>query len=274
MRIVTAMAALSALILSACSGTTTLPAPPESRAIDTPGMEAYVTNHNGFTRARATLATDAADKLVLQAFDTTGKHAGYANLFGATALPPSVQIEVIAQMDGDRPTRILRMTADQAPFDNLDARNALIAGPDSTQTYHFRGDATVYASINGGPLLTGYSRKDTNLQVDFARESVNLQLRTGVNTASGSELRSEIIANDLPFDIVGGTYGGPITIRIWAPDSADIYEASGQLRANITADNEALRNYRETMTTSGLFTADGKQVSAQGVFWGTHPNAR
>lgn len=269
MRIAMLIAGLATMTLAACGGGSV---PPDTT------LESYVTDHNQFTRSRLNRSTEAlhaADTAILRAFDTVGSHAGYANLFADADIPDRIEIEVIAQVAANgRPTRILRITADQSPFTNDDGKGNLVAGPDSTESYHYRGDATIYAQIDGGALMVARSIKQTNIEINFATGAIDLNLRTGEDITAGSAFRSELTGTNLTLDRQTGQYGGDVSLRIWSNNSPDIYTATGQLRAGIGATALELKDHLETSSTSGVFTASGDRITADGLFWAVHPNAR
>ena len=103
-------------------------APAAGKDIDTPAFETYSTDHNGYSRVRLQTATDARDNAILGQFDDANPDSpsGYRNLIAQTEarFVKNMTIEVIAEVSGsgddEKIERILRLTADQAPFDNVD----------------------------------------------------------------------------------------------------------------------------------------------------------
>lgn len=265
------LGAVFGLLLSGCSGSGPVAEPPVGTAIETPGIEGYVTNHNGYTRAVTDLTTTRADAAVLRQFDTTGSGPeGYRSIISniEQRYRDNMSIEVIAEIaDGsDQVTRILRITADQAPFDNLDNANQPVA----SGQYFFRGVAEVYAVVDGGALQRGVGELQ-NMIVDFDTQTVSIDLRTPL--AGDSQIETEISVTGVPLNIVNGTFGGEITMtsRLTAED---VLTSTGYLRGNLAGSEQALRDHLESLTTSGVFQvgSDSDRLQATGVFWGGHPN--
>ncbi len=251
---------------------------PEGVDVTTPAFENYARSDNGFNRIRRNYA-DAGDAAVLAQFEDAdpADPAGYRNLIALSdaAYDGKVIIEVIGQVDNsgttEQVTRLLRLTADQTPFLNV-KRDALIV---ATGKYYLRGQNFVWVSINGDPIRSGSDSDGlVNLVLDFDAQTADISLRTGVTATS--DIRTEISANGLPFNITTGAYGGDVTIQVSDPDSSAIFAIDGSLRGNIggTPDYAAGAH---GMTTSGLYTATGTdgatQVVVDGVFVGKDPNA-
>lgn len=267
------------LILAACSGGEIPTAPlPEGRPIEVAGFETYVTAHNGFSRVRRNYATDA-DAATLAGFEDADPTdpAGYRNLIALdeARYGGRMTVEVIAEVDGPtgRATRLLRLTVDQTPFQNV-ANGQLIA---ATGQFHLRGANHAWVSIDGGPLLSGSDANGlVNMVIDFDTESVSLNLRTG--QGGDSDLRMEIVAEQVPLNIRTGAYGNDVVIQVWNPDGPDILQVEGVLRGNLGGSPRYADGQHE-LSTSGLYTADGtdpltgRRVRVDGVFFGVDPNA-
>ncbi|WP_241558000.1 viral aspartic protease [Falsirhodobacter deserti] len=255
------------------------PATP-GKTIDTPAFATYQTDHNGRNRIRRDNSTPQ-DQAILAKFedaDPTGP-AGYRNLLDLTdtIYDDVMTIEVIAKVASDGgmapAERILRLTVDQTPF--TAARAGAPVSADGK--YYLRGANFVWASLDGAPLLTGANSDGlVNMELDFGKETASLRLETGVGT--GSDVRTEMTATDLPFNIRTGAYGGDVTLTVWDPTGTDILSAAGSLRGAVGGTPE-FAGGRHQMTTGGLYTISGKdpvtgrQVDANGVFFGADPNA-
>lgn len=269
-----AFLSLLAIGLAACSGGAPPAPPPDATVIDTPGIEAYTTDHNGHSRVRLDLTESAADDAILGQFDDASPDspAGYRNLVTLTEAryARNMTIEVIAEVTGaDDVVRILRITADQAPFDNLDAANGLIA----EGRFYFRGAAQVYAVVDGGALQVGRGDLE-NMVVDFDSETVSINIRTPFDPGAGSAIETEIAATGIPLNVVTGAFGGAVTMTTRSGETGDILSADGMLRGNLNGDARGLSRLVENMTASGLFTigGDGGRFQADGVFWGSQLN--
>ncbi|MXN17987.1 viral aspartic protease [Pseudooceanicola sp. GBMRC 2024] len=263
--------------LAACGGGgggggSTGNAPSEGTEIDTPGIESYVTDDTGYTRARITTGTGTDDATVLNAFDTGDSPAGYKRLITLTEQKylDNMNIEVIAQMSSEEDdatvVRILRLTADQGPFDNVDDNGDLIA----SGKYYFRGSAQVYASVDGGDLQVGVGDLE-NLVVDFDSETVTIDLRTPYDPDNGSDIETELTA-EVPLNVLTGTFGGDVTLSSRSASTGETTTASGELRGNINGDEDGLSRLVENMTTSGIFSVSGDSLDATGIFWGSQLN--
>ncbi|MWB78757.1 viral aspartic protease [Pseudooceanicola sp. 216_PA32_1] len=275
-------------LLAACSGgggggggmTTApmTPAPvPVGTTITTPGVADYVTDHNGFTRARISSSTPA-DMAILQQFDDANpaNPAGYRNLIALTEkrYTDNMQLEVIAEVasaagGGEQVVRVLRLTADQAPFKNLDSNNNLIAKGE----FFFRGSAEVYAMVDGGALQRGIGDLE-NMVVNFDTQTVSINLRTPFNPAAGSGIETEMVAANIPLNVVTGSFGGPVALQTRSATTGEVLTSTGTLRGNLNGDEAGLSRLVENMTTSGLFSVGqtGERMTAQGIFWGSQLN--
>lgn len=280
-RVSTLMAAAGLLALTACSGgggSTSAPIVPApvGTTIETPGIEGYTTQHNGFSRARIDRASTPADRAILAQFEDAdpSSPAGYRNLIAQTEqrYVENMDLEVIAEVatvNGDeRVVRVLRLTADQAPFDNVGADGKLIAKGE----FFFRGSAEVYAVVDGGALQRGIGDLE-NMVVDFDNQSVSINLRTPFDPGV-SEIETEMLAVKIPLNIVTGTFGGTVTLSTRSTTTGEILVSDGILRGNLNGDEDGLSRRIENMTTSGLFTVGsaGDRFTADGVFWGSQLN--
>lgn len=269
------------LVLAACGGgggggSDTVPPLPPGKVIDTPAFQTYRTDHNGYNRIRVDHSTNA-DAEVIAGFEDASPDspAGYRNLvdLAESSYAGTMTVEVIGQTDGSKAQRILRLTVDQAPF--LEARAGQPVSADGK--YYFRGANFVWVSIDGAPLVTGANSDGlVNMELDFGKQTASLRLETGMN--AGSDLRSEMTANNLPFNVRTGAYGGDVTLTVWDPGSTDILSAAGSLRGSVGGRPEFADDHHQ-MTTTGLYRISGRdpvtgrQVDADGVFIGADPNA-
>ena len=265
-------------LLCGCGGGTPLPPLPDGATVTTPAFESYTRNDNSFDRVRRSYAT-AADSAVIAQFEDSNPAdpAGYRNLIALSdaAYSGKVIIEVIGQVQGsgttETVTRLLRLTADETPFLN-ESRGALVA---ATGQFYLRGQNFVWVSINGAPIRSGSDSDGlVNMVLDFGAQTASLNLRTGVTDTS--QVRTEITATGLPFNIRTGAYGGDITIQVSDPDSTAIYAIDGSLRGSVGG-SPTYANSQHGLTTAGLYTANGTdgttQVTVDGVFVGKDPNA-
>ncbi|QYK40994.1 MAG: viral aspartic protease [Paracoccaceae bacterium] len=246
--------------------------------VNTPAFESYTTNHNGYSRVRLDRSTPADAPVIAQFEDSDpASPAGYRELIALSdpAYTGRMTIEVIAQVDpanGDKATRILRLTADQEPLQNISGGRLVT----SSGKFFLRGQNFAWVTINGGPLLSGNQTAGglVDLVLDFDSASADINLRTGVSGAS--EVRTEVTGTRLPFNIVTGAYGGDVTVQIWDPGSSLIFGIDGALRGSVGG-APVYSGPTHGMTTSGLYTATGidggTAVSVDGVFYGTDPNA-
>lgn len=252
-------------------------APETGTEIDTPAFESYSTDHNGYSRVRLQPGGGHGDSAILAQFDDAdpADPSGYRNLIAQTEARylDTMTIEVIAEVSGTGPDekieRILRLTADQAPFNNVDGDGNLIA----SGQYYFRGGAEVYASVDGGSLQRGIGDLE-NMVVDFDSEAVTIDLRTPYDPGAGSEIETAIQASDLSLNVLTGAFGGTVEMTTRSADTGEIISSTGQLRGNLNGDEEGLSRLVENMTTSGLFTVggDSDRFQADGVFWGSQLN--
>lgn len=250
--------------------------PPVQPPVESGPFEAYRTDHNGFGRVRMDRST-AKDAAVLRQFEDQdpADPAGYRNLLAASETPyeGKMVVEVIAEVDAasGKAKRLLRLTADQSPFQNVkNGRPVTKAGK-----YYFRGESFAWVTIDGGPLLSGHHGQGLeNLELDFDAGTASINIRTEV--AKGSDVEIALKADDLPFDIVTGAYGGAITVNVRNPNADQVIAADGSLRGNVGG-SPTYTNNAHGMTTSGLYTAqgtvDGTTVTVDGVYRGSDPNA-
>jgi hypothetical protein len=275
-------AGLLALTLTGCGGGgggggTAGNAPEQGTQIVTPAFETYTTDHNGYSRVRLQTAAGDADRAILDRFDDPARTgpADYRNLIALTEdrYRDTMTLEVIAQVsgsgDGEKVERILRLTADQAPFDNVDSRGNLIA----SGKYYFRGSAEVYATVDGGGLQRGVGDLE-NMVVDFDRQTVRINLRTPFDPGAGSDIETEIDARGLSLNVLTGAFGGAVKMTTRSAETGDTLTSSGQLRGSLNGDAAGLSRLIENMTTSGLFTVGGDRdrFQAEGIFWGSQLN--
>ncbi|MCB1390031.1 MAG: viral aspartic protease [Rhodobacteraceae bacterium] len=267
------------LLLLALAGCAPAPAAlPAGRDIDVEGYETYTTQHNGYSRVRRSYAT-AADAPIVAAFEDAdpADPAGYRDLIDLAGTPYEgrMTVEVLAQVDGPggTATRLIRLTTDQQPFNNLDGGQLIAA----TGRFYLRGANYAWVTIDDGPLLQGSDESGlVNMVIDFDTETVSLNLRTGVG--GDSQVRLEIEAQDIPLNIRTGAYGDAIVIRVWDPDSADILSVDGTLRGALGGTPEYTDGISD-LTTSGLYNADGidpvtgRRLHVDGAFVGVDPNA-
>lgn len=264
-------------LLAACGGVT--PASlPAGRTIVVAGFETYTTQHNGFSRVRRSYATDA-DAAAIAAFEDAdpADPAGYRALVDLAGTPYEgrMNVEVLAEVagPGGPATRLIRLTVDEQPFDNIRNGEPIAA----TGRFYLRGANYAWATIDDGPLLQGSDANGlVNMVIDFDTETVSLNLRTGVGDSS--DLRMQIDAEDVPLNIRTGAYGGDIVVQVWDPGSADVLSADGTLRGNLGG-TPAYTDGISDLSTSGLYTADGvdqatgRRLRVDGAFFGVDPNA-
>lgn len=183
-------------------------------------------------------------------------------------------IEVIGEVEtasGYKAKRVLRLTTDQAPFENVQNGRLVTA----TGKYYFKGESFAWVTIGNGPVLSGHhSQGLENLELDFDKGTASIEVRTEV--AGDSEVEIGFSATDLPFNIVTGAYGGDITIAVRNPDITETYSIDGYLRGNVGG-SPTYADSKHGMTTSGLYTATGTDggtaVTVDGVYFGKDPNA-
>lgn len=220
----------------------------------------------------------AADAAVLAKFEDSdpADPVGYRNLIARSeALSEgNMVVEVIAAVDagnGGKATRLLRLTADQAPFENVQNGRLI----DASGRYHFRGQSLAWVTIDDGPLLSGrHDRGLESLVLDFDAGTASIDIRTEVSANSDVEIG--LRAGALPFDVVSGAYGGGVTINVQNPDVTETYSIDGHLRGNVGG-RPGYRDNLHSLTTSGLYRASGTDggtaVTVDGVFMGVDPNA-
>ncbi|MBQ2263594.1 MAG: hypothetical protein II336_19805 [Loktanella sp.] len=267
------------LFATACSSSTA-PAPdvaePDEPAVnvpDDPAFEVYLTDATRANRVRVN-RSQPGDAEILAQFEDTNPDSpdGYRSLIALNdqIYANNVVIEVIAEVPGTAPdasaTRLLRLTTDQAPLEQM-------AG--ATGLYYLRGDNFVWVTIDDGPLLSGSdSRGLVDLVLDFDAGTADLNLRTG--QAGASVVRTEIVVAGLPFDKRSGAFGGPITVDVHNPVGPEIYKVNGTLRGNVGG-TPAYANSQHGLSTAGLYTASGTDqgavVKIDGAFAGVDPNA-
>tara|TARA_R110000868_G_scaffold221493_1_gene473102 strand:+ start:29845 stop:30681 length:837 start_codon:yes stop_codon:yes gene_type:complete len=259
-------------LLSACMGGGAEKVPLVGTPIETAGIQGYVTNHNGYSRARID-SYGAADASTIAQFEDPdpANPAGYKNLIALTEARyfDNMQLEVIAEVKstegGEEIVRVLRVTADQAPFDNVDRKGNLIA----SGKYYFRGQAEVYASVDGGALQRGTGTLE-NMVVDFDTQSVLIDLRTANNPAGGSQIETTMVVDNIPLNVVTGAFGGAVTLSTRDLDDQSVsIVSSGTLRGNLSGDEDSVARLDENMATSGVFSVSGDRMTAEGLFWGT-----
>ena len=264
-------------LLAGCGGGGDGAVPPTGVDVDTPAFDHYETDHNKFNRVLL-MRTGPGDQTILDGIDGKGPPApaDYRELIALNdaLYDGKMTVEVIGQVDATSgaATRLLRLTVDQAPFENV-KDGALV---ESTGKFYLRGQNFAWVTIDGGPLLSG-SQADgglVNLELDFDREVASINLVT--RAAGDSVVRTEATGTDLPFNIVTGAYGGDITVQIWDPNSSVIHDIAGSLRGNVGG-SHAYSDNKHGMTTSGLYTATGTSngvpVTIDGAYFGTDPNA-
>lgn len=272
-------AVLSLLVLSACGGGGNgggFPDLPDTVPVENGPFQTYRTDHNSFSRVRMDHAT-AADAPVLAKFEDgdPADPAGYRNLIARNEAlyDGNMVIEVIAEVEtgqGDKARRLLRLTADQAPFENV--RNGRLV--EASGKYHFRGQSLAWVTIDDGPLLSGrHERGLESLVLDLEAGTASVDIRTEVSP--DSEVEIGLKAAGLPFDVVSGAYGGGVTIDVENPDVAETYSINGHLRGNVGG-RPGYKNDVHGLTTSGLYRASGNDkgsaVTVDGVFMGVDPN--
>lgn len=265
-------------LLAACSSGGPGTPPPTGQPITVAGYETYTTAHNGYSRVRRDYTTPA-DAGAIAAFEDSdpADPAGYRSMIDLAGTPFDglMNVEVLATVDTPTgpATRLVRLTTDQQPFNNLN-NNQLIA---ATGQFYLRGANYSWVTIDGGPLLQGADSGGlVNMEIDFDAETVSLNLRTGVT--ADSQVRMEIEADDLPLNIVSGAYGDGVTIRVWDPNSPDILAVDGTLRGTLGG-TPTYTGGVNNLSTSGLYqaegtdTATGREVTVDGAFVGVDPNA-
>lgn len=266
------------LLTAACSNSSTIPddpviLDPGVAVPHNPSFETYVTNDTGSNRVRSDLSRPS-DKTIIAQFEDANPDspAGYRSVIDLNdkIYSSDVRIEVLAQVatngSAESVTRLLRLTADQAPLEHV---------PGAAGRYYFRGHNFAWVTIDDGPVLSGRDRRGlVNLVLDFDNGTADINLRTGVGGAS--VVRTEIDVTGLPFNIRSGAFGGPITVEVYDRDNPSIYKIEGSLRANVGG-TPAFADSLHGLTASGLYTAtgmdQGADVRIEGAFVGIDPDA-
>lgn len=277
-----------ALALAACGGSSSgvpvAPPLPDGREVPDGPFTTYTTAHNGQNRVLATPGSGAADRAVLTQIDTTGRGpAGYAALMKSLESgydSRDMVVEVIAEMtqDGTRAQRLLRLTADQAPLENV--KNGRIVAPDGK--FYFRGQNFAWVTIDNQPMLSGtHDQGLVDLVLDFGAGTASIDLRT--NSFAPSEVEVNLTARDMPFNVVTGAYGGPVKVTVGTATGGRLTAINGALRGSVGG-SPTYADGQHGLTTSGLYTATGTArpeaggasvpVSVDGVWFGRDPNAR
>lgn len=274
------------LALAGCGGSGTPPAPPlpEGREVADGPFETYRTGHSNQNRVTHRPAPVAGDAAVLAGFDSAaGGPAGYAALMKSLESgydSRDMVVEVIAEMtqDGRRAQRLLRLTADQAPLENV--KNGRIVAPDGK--FYFRGQNFAWVTIDNQPMLSGtHDQGLVDLVLDFGAGTASIDLRT--NSFAPSEVEVNLTARDMPFNVVTGAYGGPVKVTVGTATGGRLTAIDGALRGSVGG-SPTYSDGRHGLTTSGLYTATGTArpeaggasvpVSVDGVWFGRDPNAR
>lgn len=270
------LASVVLLALAACGGGGGgggAASPPPLTGVDvvTPGVESYVTDHNGYARVRTTPGTQSGDAAVLAQIDAGQGPAGFRDVVDEVRarFSPDTIAEVIAQTDGTPngpATRLLRLTMDQKPFENADRDGR----PVTQGQFFFRGTGqhVVWARVDGGALQRSVGDLE-NLMVDFGTGTATIDLRTPFDPGAGNAIETSIRSTGLAFDRRSGAFGGPVTMT--SRVGADTLSADGVLRGNLTATPRGLSGLDKSMTASGLYAVDGPRLEADGVFAGTQP---
>ncbi len=269
-----------ALTLAACGPGGTFnpddpnPQPPiVGKPVITPAFEDYTTTHNNRNRIRLSRTADAdsTDLAAIAAFDSGNapSPAAYKDLVARNNAQMTIQVLAKIAADGTTAERLLRLSVDQIPLKH-DKQQAI------TGQYYFRGASFAWVTIDNGPLLSGSHPEGlTNLMLDFDRGTASIDLRTEVGATSGVEIG--ISAQNLPFNVVSGAYGGTVQINVRDPnDNSKLYDVTGSLRGNVGGD-ASYTDSKHGLSTSGLFTAtgtdQGADIRVDGVYHGSDPNA-
>lgn len=225
--------------------------------------------------------SQAGDSAVLAAFDdaTVADPTGYRRLvtLSEAAYASKVNIDVIAAVSGPGGAvtdRLLRLTTSQ-PTLVQDSNYR----PENGQ-YWFKGESFAWASVDGGPPISGYQSTGLeSLMIDFKKGLASINLRTENNATSGVEITLK--ADNMPFNISSGAFGGDINLQVRYRDNPMVVQAAGSLRGNIGGEEKFVDSAHQ-MVASGLYTAtgtaDGKTTRVDGAFVGVHdrlltPNA-
>ena len=268
---------LIALLSLALVGCGTTPSPPAApplpvpRAVQVPGFETYVTDHNGFSRVRRTYGPpDGAsgmaprDPAALRSLITPDPalYAGH------------VEVEVLAELatEGGPVSRLVRLTVDQTPFTNLRDGGVIAA----SGLFYLRGANYTWVTVDDGPVLSGQSQRGLeHMVLDLDNQSVSLILRTGVD--EHSQVRTDLVAEGLPLDILTGAFGGDVAMQVWVDGNPATIRAEGSLRGQLGGTPEYGPG-RHEMSTSGLYFGEGtdpvtgRHVRLDGLFLGRDPN--
>lgn len=259
--------------LAACGGGSSAVAP--DRVITTPAFTtpALVAGQNSIRLDRSV----AGDSAVLADFDNpaVADPTGYRKLItlSEAAYASKVNIEVIAAVsgpDGSVTNRLLRLTTRQG---ELIPTTSTAKDPDGV--YWFKGESFAWASVDGGPPISGYHATGLEtLKIDFKQGLASIDLRTENSLTSGVEVT--LVANDLPFNVTSGAFGGDITLQVRFRDDPTVAVANGSLRGNIGGEEKFVEDIHQ-MVAGGLYTAtgtaDGKSIRVDGAFVGAHEKA-
>lgn len=245
--------------------------PLATRPVVTPDFETSVSATNGFSRVRRSYAPTTA---------APGPAApNPAALRNLVTLDPALydgflQVEVLAEVTGGTgaPARLVRLTADQSPFVNQRDGSVIAA----SGRFYLRGAHYAWVTVDDGPLLSGQSQRGLeHMVIDLDTQSVTLNLRTGVD--ADSQVRTELLAEGLPLNILTGAYGGNVAMQVWVDGAPEILRAQGSLRGQLGGSPEYGPG-RHEMSTSGLYFGDGtdsatgRRVRLDGLFAGRDPN--
>lgn len=267
----------SLTLLAACGGGGSGSVdPPSGKPVARGPFQTYTTQHNGFVRVRMDRSRPQ-DADAIAAFEDNDPRdpTGYRHLveLAEKKYEGAITIEVLAQVDGeDAPTRVVRLTADQAPFENLRGGKLITSGG----RYFFRGQSFAWVTIDNGPILSGrHNQGLESMVLDFDKGTADINIRTEVSDRSQVEIG--LRADGLPFDVVTGAFGGDTTIRVRNPDVTESFRIPGHLRGNVGGSPTYTEGVHG-MTASGLYTARGRdggtRVTVDGAFAGHDPNAR
>lgn len=266
-------------LLMGCGGGGGAPALPPGADVEVPGFETYTTDHNGFARIRRDESRPEDAPILAQFEDADpADPAGYRSLIALNEdlYGGRVVLEVLAQVDegdGAQVTRLLRLTADTEPF--LNERNNRTAA--ASGQFHLRGQNFAWVSIDDGPILSGEDDRGlVTMVLDFDTQTADLTLRTGVD--GNSQVRTEVAAQGLPFNIRTGAYGGEMLVTVWDPAGSDVLEIGGVLRGSVGG-SPTYQDGQHDLSTGGLYLAEGEDAATgrhlriQGAFAGRDPNA-
>ncbi|PTE23390.1 hypothetical protein C5F48_02035 [Cereibacter changlensis JA139] len=261
------------LALAACGGGG------GSEPVREPTLESYTNDHDKLNRVRLNKAANRADDRILAQFDdgNPASPAGYKELIAgqekiltAQNLTKRLFVEVIGEVDTangpERVTRILRITADTEPFQDI---------AQAKGEYFFRGENYVWVSLDGGEVLSGSKEADglAFMRIDFDTKTMDIRLETELSPVS--EVETKLTASGIPFDVNSGAFRGDVILQVRDPKVDTNLEAAGELLGNVGG-NPAYVNYAHGLVASGLYTvsgrdkATGRTVEADGVFFGVH----